>query len=442
MAKRIELDLNKILQDTPYAGTTPRIGVALSGGRDSVALAHALKGVYENVVAVNIEHGIRGENSLRDTQFAKDFCLEHGIPFISRSVDAPKHANEYGYTLEQSARILRYEVFDRLLASGECDLIALAHHADDQTETILMRILRGTGVKGLVGMRPVNGRYIRPLLEYSREDIDAYINENHLDFVDDETNADTVYTRNYLRREIAALKQRFPNINDSFARLSRNAAECEEYISAQVPDPVFSNGEARVGVADIKSVAPAIAKRLVQKAINMLDVFQDIEEKHYPLVFELCDCENGKFIELTHGVCAHKDGSDIVFCKQTERISQEIPFDIGTFDVFGVKVEQSEMPSDFAARKAMGELYVDADKLPDDTVIRARREGDRILKFGGGSKNLGDFLTDIKYPLRHRDSVVVAASGSEIYAVFGVEISKNAKVDEHTKRIFKLSLYK
>ena len=220
MANVIQINLNKMLVGTPFE-TGRIVGVALSGGRDSVALCHALKEAGENIVALNVEHGIRGENSLKDSAFVKEFCKERGIKLYSFSVDAPKFASENGYTIEQAARVLRYQVFERAMADGFCDVVALAHHKGDQAETILMRILRGTGTKGLVGMREVNGRYVRPLLSYSREDIDEYIAKNNLPFVEDETNADTSYSRNFLREELRRLKERYPDLENSFARLSR-----------------------------------------------------------------------------------------------------------------------------------------------------------------------------------------------------------------------------
>ena len=222
MAQLIQINLNKILVGTPFE-TRRVVGVALSGGRDSVALFYALKQAGENIVAINVEHGIRGENSLKDSEFVKEFCKAQGVKLYSFSVDVPTFAKAQGYTIEQAARVLRYQVFDKAVEDGLCDIVAIAHHADDLAETLLMRILRGTGTKGLVGMRAFDGRYIRPLLDFTREDINAYIEANNLPYVDDETNDDLAYTRNYLRAELARLKERYPDMEAAFARLSRVA---------------------------------------------------------------------------------------------------------------------------------------------------------------------------------------------------------------------------
>ncbi|MEG2274313.1 MAG: tRNA lysidine(34) synthetase TilS, partial [Clostridia bacterium] len=212
MTKEIEIDIKK------YGGC--KIAVALSGGRDSIALAYALINSGANFFAVNVEHGIRGEASVADSKFVKDFCDKNNIELLSFSVDSLKFSKDSGMTVEQSARALRYDVFDSLLADCKCDYVALAHHRDDQVETIVMRILRGTGLRGLTAMKEQNGKYIRPLLSYTREDIDSFIKAHNLPYVDDETNSDTAYTRNYLREQLKAIRLRYPSFDEAILRLS------------------------------------------------------------------------------------------------------------------------------------------------------------------------------------------------------------------------------
>ncbi len=445
MAKDIQIDLNRLFENTPYDLKNLTIGVALSGGRDSVALLHALINTGVRVVAINVEHGIRGEDSVRDSEFSKNLCKSLDVPFFGFCVDALTFSKENGYTIEQGARILRYEIFDNMLNEGKCDFVALAHHLDDQVETVFMRILRGTGLNGLTGMREVNGRYIRPLLSYTREDINAYIEKNHLDYVEDETNLDTAYTRNFLRGEIARLKERFPSLCDSVARLCKNAQEENDLINTFVPDIYIHDGEARVGIEELENSPLAIAKRLVMKAINAVGVYQDIEERHFALIFDLIDGENGKYICLPHDLVALKeDNGSIVFFKRVEReIKEPQPFAIGKNDRFlvdAIVISREQFEKEWETERKNGALYLDMDKLPKNTVIRGRKEGDTILKFGGGRKSLGDFLTDKKVPLRKRNDIAVIADGNEIYAVCGVEISAMVKVDDNTKNIVKLTV--
>ncbi|MDE6060270.1 MAG: tRNA lysidine(34) synthetase TilS, partial [Clostridia bacterium] len=306
MANEIHISLDSIFCD----GKPKTVCVALSGGRDSVALLHCLKGLEDefskaqsvapnyvnqngsnevtqnssvgygklHIVAANVEHGIRGESSVRDSAFVAELCKRMGVELYSFAVDAPSFAKQNGYTIEQAARILRYRCFDELLDSGKCDYVALAHHLDDQIETVFMRILRGTGIRGLSGIKAINGRYIRPLLGYTRDDISEYVLRHNLEYVDDETNDDINYTRNFLRAEIATLKQRFPAMGTAVKRLCDSAEESDLFIESQVPNVELKDGVAYVKVADCAS--KVIAKRLFMRAAAALGVVQDIVERH------------------------------------------------------------------------------------------------------------------------------------------------------------------
>ncbi|MBO5655298.1 MAG: tRNA lysidine(34) synthetase TilS [Clostridia bacterium] len=418
-----------ILIDAPYLKNS-RIALALSGGRDSMALAYALKAQGTPFFAINFDHGIRGAKSAEDSRFVKKWCEDNGIQCLQISFDTPAYAKEKGLTIEQGARELRYFHFDKLISEGKCDYVALAHHNDDQAETILMRILRGTGVRGLRGMSEVSGRYVRPLINYTREDIDAYVTAHSIPYVEDETNCDDTYTRNYIRGELKELKKRFPALGEAIARLSRSATEIDEYILLQVGDIDGENGEYKIAIDELAT--PAVAKRKILVIFEKFGVRQDLEERHYPLIFDLATAENGKRLDLPHGIVAHKDGETIVFSSMTTPDSlDEIPFAGKTIEGI-ITVE----PTNTFDRKD-GELIIDLDKVPKRAVLRHPRAKDKIRKFGGGSKSLGDFLTDKKVPLRKRKDLIVLASApdgyknsNEILFVLGVEISSDLKVEK------------
>ena len=395
-----------------------RFALAFSGGRDSVALFDLLKGAGADFFAVHVEHGIRGEASLADAAFAEAFSSERGVECKVFHVDAPAYARERGLTLEQAARELRYGVLDGLVGAGECDFVLLAHHADDQTETILMRLLRGTGVRGLKGMSEASGERLRPLLSVPRSEIDAYVAERGLPYREDETNGDEAYTRNFLRGELARLK-----------------AEADALIEELAPVPEVCGGEARVPVTAFAS--PVLAKRCVLRACRALGVEQDVEEKHYEAVIGLIGTENGSRTELSHGITAHLDGKHIVFTRgREERDEREIPFpQDGECAVMGVRIER-------VLERSGGEegaLYADLDAIPQGAVLRKRRDGDRITKFGGGTKSFGDFLTDKKVPKRMRESITVCAAGHEILFAAGVEISDKVRVTPSTRNVIKIT---
>lgn len=412
-----------------------RFALAFSGGRDSVALFDLLKSAGADFFAVHVEHGIRGESSLADMEFAKEFAFAQGVECRVYRVDAPAYARGKGLTLEQAARELRYGVFRSLTDAGECGFVLLAHHADDQTETMFMRILRGTGVRGLKGMSEAAGEYLRPLLSVPRSEIDAYVAERGLPYREDETNLDEGYTRNFLRAELARLKERFPSLNAAFARLGAGAAEADAFIEACAPFPGVKEGEARVPLAAFRE--PVLAKRCILRACNALGVEQDIEEKHYDAVLGLARAENGSRVQLSHEIEAHLDGDGVVFTRgRTEKDEREIPFPAGG-EIAAMGVRVVRVPA--GTERESGALYADLDAIPEGAVLRKRREGDRITKFGGGTKSLGDFLTDRKVPLRARDGITVCAAGSDILFAAGVEISERVKVTERTKNTIKIT---
>lgn len=430
-----------VLDKSLFEGKT--IGIALSGGRDSMCLLYALLDVGITPFVIHIEHGIRGEESIRDMNFVERVCSSLNIESHTYRVDAPLRAKEKGISIEQAARELRYEVFDNLLSSNTVDRIALAHHANDQAETILMRILRGTGIKGLQGMSLDNGKYIRPLLEYTREDIDTYIKDNNIEYVEDSTNSEDIYTRNFLRQEIAKLKEKYPNLEESFARLARNAKETEDFISQYVPEVKKEGDYVFINISDLGN--KTIACRVIQNGMKELGVLQDVEEKHIDAILDLATKESGSYRELSHSVDAYKEGEQIVLAPRVKDEYKEYPFALQKIDKYDFKELKDKLDSN-ELRIIQGNIqnltktiYLDADKLPDEIVVRTRKDGDYISKFGGGTKSLGDYLTDKKIPLRVRNRILVGAKGSEVFFICGVEISSKVAVEEKSKKIIKIS---
>lgn len=259
--------------------------------------------------------------------------------------------------------------------------------------------------------------------------------EHGIPFVEDETNSDESYTRNFLRGELATLKERFPALNASFARLARNAAEADDLIEKLTPFPETEDGEAKVPASVFES--PAVAKRAMARACAALGAVQDVEDRHYAAVIGLVGSGNGKRVSLSHGVTAHLDGGYVVFSNRVfKKQEDEIPFD-GSVPFEGMGIRAESVPPEQAREE--GALYIDADAIPEGAVLRKRREGDRITKFGGGSKSFGDFLTDRKFPLRKRDDITVCAVGGEILFAAGVEISDRVKITPNTKHAIKIT---
>jgi len=282
---------------------------AVSGGRDSMAMLHILcslaqeQGVLLGVAHFN--HGIRGENALRDEKFVESYCKEKGIAcFVGRG-DVPAAAKQQGWTLEEAARNLRYAFLEETARSWGAERIALAHHADDNAETLLLNLIRGSGLRGLGGIAPVREQWIRPLLHLSRREIENYIEENRIPFVEDESNADESLTRNFLRRQVLpVLEQAQPRAAEHMAQtalrlrqdealLQRLAAECLTALRCE-------KGELTLPAAEFYAAPRPLQLRMLQQLLQKLQVGEkDITARHLESVLQL-DC--GGSVTLPRGL--------------------------------------------------------------------------------------------------------------------------------------------
>ena len=209
--------------------------VGFSGGADSTALLQLLwnygKRIPLQLEAVHVNHGIRGAEALRDQQFCEQFCQERNISFTVVQEDVPAQAARDGLSLEEAGRNARRRVFEHLAEKCQASVIALAHHQRDQAETMLFRFMRGTGLRGLCGMRPVNGNYIRPLLCVDRPQIEQYLLEEGIRWVEDGTNQELDYTRNQIRHGLLAPMERvMPGCVARMAGTAARLSEVESYL--------------------------------------------------------------------------------------------------------------------------------------------------------------------------------------------------------------------
>ncbi|MBQ2714169.1 MAG: tRNA lysidine(34) synthetase TilS [Clostridia bacterium] len=414
------------------------IAVGLSGGRDSMALLHYLVREKDRLGitprAICVEHGIR-EKSKVECEGVKDYCDKLGVTCKVYHVSVPEFAKENKQTIEQSARALRYECFEKAMAEGFCDVVATAHHSLDNAETVLMRIFRGTGNKGLGGISEERVGYIRPLLNSSREEIDEYVRENNIPYFEDESNEDVMYTRNFIRHEILPkIKERYPMIEESLRRLSALSKVDEEHFERIAREKLIKLPYGAYGVSRKEVGDRAVFSRIVRLAFSSLGVCADVEERHVELVEKLVNSENSDSLDMPYGVVATLEYDNIVFYKK-----EEVKYEPLSIDEVTSEFEMGDRYSlEFLQKRENGGLCLDYDKARG-AVFRGREEGDCFKRFGGGTKSLGDYFTDIKFPKRLRDKVVVLARGKEVLAVLGVEISDLVKIDEATLKIIKIS---
>ncbi len=417
------------------------VAVALSGGCDSMCLLHFLcqnaqKYGY-SVVAINVEHGIRGQASINDTNFVKDYCSKLNIPLISYSVDAPKYASENKLSLEQSARILRYDCFYDALKSNKCTKIATAHHRDDNVESVLFNIFRGTGLKGLSGIKSQReDNIVRPFLSVDRLELEEYAKRNAIPFVTDQTNLSDDYTRNFIRLNvIPKIKEIFPELNQSIQRLSDIAQTDDEYLTGVAKKLIILDGEtARIPLP----CHSAIFSRAIILALKAMGVKKDWEKSHIDSINRLATLNNGAKISLLDGITAIKEYDKIVFFRAHEKPTAELKFSLGNTAFLGKTLSIKE-ENKLTANLKTG-LKADLAKIPNTAVIRTRRDGDVFTKFGGGTKLLNDYFTDKKIAQRARDSQILIADGNVVLAILGLAISDKIKVEDSTQTIISFNI--
>ena len=425
-----------------------RIAVACSGGQDSMALLHFLQSYKEilgcEVLVVNVDHSIR-EVSAQDSEFVINYCKRNGIKVYNYKVNAKKFAEDKKLTLEQGARECRYRVFRNLVSKGLADKIALAHHTQDQAETILLNIFRGTGIAGASGMDyKRDDLYIRPFLNVSKAEIKAYIASNDIPYVEDESNQDNEFNRNYIRNKIMPLiRNRWPNADASISSFGKNCHQDEEYIQSNIANEAVLH---EAGIARVYTsyfvYHDAYVFRLILKALKCIGVSTNIERKHLKLIKSMAiEAENGTKISLPNGLTVIKEYNFITFTNRQVKVNnKEYDFSKGKIDISNFGVIDTILTKKFD----IGEFthIVDVTKIPKDAKWRFRKDGDVFEKFGGGTISLSDYLIDKKVPIRLRNITPVLAVGSEIYIIAGVEISRKVKIDDNTKLAYGINVVK
>lgn len=427
------------------------IGIGVSGGLDSMALLNIMNDLaYEldiQIVAVHINHGIR-EESIYEEDFVEQKCKELGVRFYKFRIDAPKIAQEKNLSLETAAREGRYKVFEALITKGIVDKIALAHHLDDQAETLLMHLFRGSGMSGAKGMAPIrDNKYIRPLLELSKKQLEDYVTVNSIEHIEDESNYDITYNRNFIRNVVMKdILKRWPNAVSALANFSKSLVEDDSFINSQIREDAVIRDNNLVQIpCSCFLYHNSIVTRTIFKALATLGIKQDIERKHIALIKELAlTGENGKKIKLPNQIVVSKEYDYIaIHSNKKEKPVLDQEFKSGTFEVQGYGKIIVKRVKDFDVNETNGDcLYFDFRKVPKTARWRFREDGDVFEKFGGGSKKLKSYLIDKKVPQRIRNVLPVLADGNEVYVIAGVEISDKVRLDDGVTSCCKVEVKK
>ena len=402
-----------------------RVLIGVSGGADSIALLEFFVSVKEkydlDICVAHIEHGIRGEDSVNDAEFVKNYCKKLGVNFYLKTIDAPNLAKKAKMGVEEYSRMARYDFFNTI----ECDKIATAHNLTDNIETLLFRLARGTGLKGACSIPAVREKIIRPFIEVSSGEIRKWCNDNNIPYRVDCTNSDSAYSRNLIRLEILPLFEKLnanyqDNIENFISDVNEDYAFIDNYVKSIYPKIVKNN---EIDLPKLNELDLSIKKRI-------LIMFFD--ENGYSL--NRIHLQSVIDITLKSGKTQIKENVFAISAKCKIRLAKFN--DLNKKDEFVTKILNID---EFKDKNI--DFYCDCDKIVGNIIIRAKQAGDRIKPAGRNvSKTLKKLLNESAYRIEKRDKKIVVCDDLGIVGVIGLCADERVKVDCNTAKILTIKL--
>ncbi|MBQ5457391.1 MAG: tRNA lysidine(34) synthetase TilS, partial [Bacteroidales bacterium] len=414
-----------------------RLLCAVSGGIDSMVMLSLLNEMNYECVVAHCNFRLRGDESDGDEQFVREMCEKMYIPCFVNTFDTHKFADETGLSIQMAARKLRYDWFYELAEKENCSYIALAHNSDDQVETAILNFARGTGIRGVSGMKPLAGKLFRPLIEVSRADIVQISTEDNIPFHNDSTNATTKYARNKVRHLVIPLLEEInvaakENILKSVSYFAETERIMNDYVRrAKEAAMSSSNGLLRIDVAKIMQTA-APSTVLFEMLIG--------EGVPKPLASEsvcLLEAQTGRKCEM--------DGVEIVRNREYIEVQKSVGENdesvvtvnaIGELKKYGFEISFAYCDDDFVFDKNPQVAYIDVKKLKFPLTLRKWNFGDKFMPLGmKGMRKLSDFFKDEKLSQAEKSNVRILESDGKIVWVVGMRIDERFKFDKDTKEV-------
>ncbi len=417
------------------------VTVALSGGADSVALLLALLELKNelslSIYAAHLNHCLRGEEADRDEQFVRDICEELNIPLFCEKADVKAYAKKKKLSIELAAREVRYAFLERV-AVGK---IATAHTLNDQIETVIHNIARGTGIAGACGIPKKNGRIIRPLIMAERSDVESFLKERNVQYCTDSTNLDMEYTRNMIRKNIVPLfKEINSNAVKNVGRFADNMLQDADYLRLEANQALeMARIEQGILVETIKELHPAILSRVIMRYIEEQTAFAT-DSLHITQVIESVKT-NGFAVSLQGGYEAVVKNGILKVSKPHKRREQalEFPVDELPFEAFGYKlscVSKQEYEKRLKFNNLLLKSCIDCDTIVGKLVLRTRKDGDKIKLFDKKvTKSFKKLFCESKTDLPKRDNLAVLEDESGVLFLYEFGASQKAAVTEQTKKV-------
>ena len=421
--------INKYCRQNGLLESGKKVLVAVSGGADSVFLLRYLMAEGYEVEVAHCNFHLRGEESSRDEQFVRELCETCHIPFHIKHFNTLDYAQANGVSIEMEARTLRYEWFGKLLQEIDSDTLAVAHHRDDNIESMLLNLVRGTGIKGLRGMQPRNGHIVRPLLCISRSEIITGLNEMQQPYVDDSTNFENLFSRNKIRLDVMPLLRSInagadhniataiENINETFKVYDESIRHSIHQCTEQHDNTLYINKECLQSCASPLSILHEILAPCSFNRSQILGITQ-------------CESSGKQFCSPTHKLVI--DRQQLIVSPITEEADiVDIPLEAYP----GINVSTVEancctiLPQNNYA-------YFDAEKVKGQLVVRLTKTGDKLRPFGmKGSKLVSDLLTDLKINILEKKRQLVVCDDERILWVVGRRASDECKVTSSTTKV-------
>ncbi|MES2410476.1 MAG: tRNA lysidine(34) synthetase TilS [Bacteroidota bacterium] len=411
--------------------------LATSGGIDSMVLLHLCHQLKLDIRAAHCNFQLRGDESDEDEKFVKSECEKLDVLLFVNHFDTKKFAEKHKLSIQVVARNLRYEWFNTLLINNDYDYILTAHHMDDSLETFLINFTRGSGLDGLTGIPQQNGNIVRPLLPFSRNEIETFAKENNLKWREDSTNASDKYLRNKLRHNvIPVLKELNPSLLDSFENTISNLQQAQSLVDDA------SRIVYRKVVTDINFQKRINLQELMQLPNYLAYLYQWLEPfgfTDWDSINDLATAQSGKQIHSQYHTLLKDRNELIVFPKQESEETGVFSIEKGQMEVkFPLKLSFCNV--NHISVQATNAIFVDENKIQFPLEVRKWQEGDWFYPYGmTGKKKLSKFFKDEKFSLPDKSNTWLLCSGNQIVWVIGKRQDERFKVTEATTKILKIN---
>lgn len=400
--------------------------IGFSGGADSSAILHYLAKKTKKLLAVHINHMIRGEEALRDEFFCKNMCKKYGVKFLSYRVDIPLLAEERKQGLEETAREERYRIFNQIISqNGDYKCIVTAHNANDNAETVIFNLSRGSGARGIAGIKPVINNIVRPLIYCSKEEILEYCNKNSISYVNDSTNTDTDYTRNYIRHEIVPMLEKInPSFLDSCIRMGELLRDDEKYLQS-ICDKIIEENRIRTRISTELFIGQ---ERPIASRLLMYLSKETLDRKAIDACLRLAkNGRVGQYVNLPNKLSFKKERGYVKFVK-TELLLKA-RFNISLKDGLNY-IEQASTVISLNSDMIPESKYelVEAVKLKVDgkLYVRNKADGDKMVQ-GKMTKKLKTIFCDKHIPSHMRDKIPLLCDDKGILYIPTIATRDGAK---------------